>query len=180
MIITGIRANHNLYDSILSIFNYSPSSKYLRGTKVDLGGTKEELVTASFILTVIKWIICICFPLRVPCSHSILELGQLWGHNHLCGLPLIEDFTGGTWLDWDCQCDAAKEPSLDLNLVLPLDVSALGEVTLCSATISKSIIWPKVVEVCECGLIIWQPLSAREESMGREEIQASLRKTDTA
>lgn len=69
---------------------------------------------------------------------------------------------------------------MHLKLVLPLDVSALDEVTLRSAAILKCIIWPKVVEVCERGLIIWQPPSSREESMGREEIQASLRKIDTA
>lgn len=69
---------------------------------------------------------------------------------------------------------------MDLNLVLPLDVSVLDEVTLYSTTVLKCIIWSKVVKVCEHGLITWQPLSAREESMGREETQASLRKIDTA
>ena len=68
---------------------------------------------------------------------------------------------------------------MDLNLVLPLDVSVLDEVTLYSTTVLKCIILSKVVKVCERGLIS-QPLSAREESMGREETQASLRKIDTA
>lgn len=69
---------------------------------------------------------------------------------------------------------------MDLNLVLPVDVSVLDEIPLYSATVLKCIIWSKVVKVCEHGLIIWQSLSAREESMGREETQASLRKLDTA
>lgn len=58
MIITGIRANHNHYDSISSIFSYSQVLNILEEqkttslrevqTKVDLGGTKEELTIASF------------------------------------------------------------------------------------------------------------------------------------